>query len=134
MKKIKLLITSILILILFAFFAVIESLSTVKSMGYQLLELKTVDDWNSNRNSPVDNIVNIGPELYNKLHNHQVPQNQLTVKSMLFDCYNQSFSMRNVIITHSIVISSPNSQMCIRLSFDPLLLKYHIVGYSGTIK
>lgn len=107
----------------------VKSLSTVESLGHSLLKVNTIGDWRSNRNSPIDGIVNIGNGLYGILKNHNVPIDQIKIESELCDCFNESIG-----ITHSIVMTSPNARLCIRLRFDPSIFKYHIVGYSGTIQ
>lgn len=105
------------------------SLSKVESLGYSLLKINKISDWSSNRNSPIDGIVNIGNDLYEILKNHNVPLDQIKVESKLCDCFKISET-----ITHSIIMTSPNSKLCIRLRFDPNLFKYHIIGYTGSIK
>ena len=94
-----------------------HSLRTVERLGHELLEVKQITDWKSNRNSPIDGLVNIGDDLYGIIANHEVPLKQLKVKSRLGDCFNASNT-----ISHSIVITSPNATLCIRLRFDLLCL------------
>ncbi len=109
--------------------ASIKSLSHVQQLGFGLLSIKEITDWKSNRNKPVDGIVNIGPGLYQILVNNKIPLNQLTVKSRLFDYCGGSQNA-----THSISIESPNSNLCIRLRYDIFEGNYHIVGYTGSIE
>lgn len=109
-------------------FLAMHSLRTVERLGHELLKVEQITDWKSNRNSPINGLVNIGDGLYGIITTHQVPLKQLKVKSQLGDCFNASNT-----ISHSIVITSPKATLCIRLRFDPTLFKYHIVGYSGDI-
>jgi len=125
----KILIISVVLFITIVGLLIIKSVFTVKKLGGQLLSVKKINDWNSNRNSPIDGLVNIGDGLYGILTTHTVPLNELAVKSRLCDCLGSS-----LFVTHSIVIVSPNSNLCIRLRYDVRLGKYHIVGYSGRIE
>jgi uncharacterized membrane protein YjdF len=117
------------VLLLFAVLFLIRSIYTVKNTGNQLLMIRAITDWKSNRNNPVDGVVNIGQGLYAVLTSHNVPLDQLEVKSALCDCFGYTLS-----VTHSIVVISPRSSLCIRLRYDILLGKYHLVGYSGSIE
>lgn len=129
MKKLKVISIALFIIFFVGTLLTLKSLLTLESLGYSLLKVNTINDWSSNRNSPIDGIVNIGSGLYGILKNHNVPLDQIKVESELFDCFNKSNTF-----THSIVITSPNAILCIRMKFDLSLFKYHIVGYSGTIK
>jgi hypothetical protein len=128
-KKIKVFVL-VFTFVVFAIVAIaFKSKYRVKQLGGELLTIETINEWSSNRNSPIDGFVNIGPGLYGILTTHKVPLKDIEVKSEFCDCFNES-----QYVTHSIKMKSPNGKLCIRLHYDYKLDKYHIVGYTGGIE
>ena len=105
-------------------------LNNVKNLGHELLELKEIQEWHSNENSPIKGLVNIGPDLYQIIQEHNVPKSKIQVQSQIGDCFSKSWGFNR----SSLVISSPNSSLCIRLAYDYRRNAYHILGFSGSIK
>lgn len=107
---------------------IFRSLARVERLGTELLNLKPFEDDHTNANSPIDGIVNIGPDLASILASRTVAVADVHVESQLGDFFGESNG-----VTHSIMMTAMGHRLGIRLRYDWQRDEYHIVGYSGSL-
>jgi hypothetical protein len=124
-KKVIILFSITVFLILIQLFTASNSKQRVEAIGYELIQIKKITDWRSNNNSPIDDIVNIGPDLYKVISSSKVKKANITVTSNYAGVLG---------LWPTILIETNNSELLIKLRYDFWLMKYHITGFTGTIE
>lgn len=124
-KKVIILFSITVFLILIQLFTASNSKQRVEAIGYELIQIKKITDWRSNNNSPIDDIVNIGPDLYKVISSSKVKKENITVTSNYAGVLG---------LWPTILIETNNSELLIKLRYDFWLMKYHITGFTGTIE
>jgi hypothetical protein len=124
-KKVIILFSITVFLILIQLFTASNSKQRVEAIGHELIQIKKITDWRSNNNSPIDDIVNIGPDLYKVISSSKVKKENITVTSNYAGVLG---------LWPTILIETNNSELLIKLRYDFWLMKYHITGFTGTIE
>lgn len=110
----------------------IYQITRLKTIAHELLFIEKIDDFSSNQNSPVNDVVNIGSQLYKMLREKETPVEQIRISVKLGDkssyqpWFKQGFS-------YSIFYKKNERTLRLRMKYDLSFNKFHIRGYSGMI-
>ena len=105
-----------------------QKIGRLNQIAVELLEMGEITDFRSNRNSPTNDVVNIGTGLYGILSSKQTPINSIKIEIQKGD-----FFKENMGVTHSILCETNKSRLGLRMRYDKKIDKFHIVGYTGKI-
>ena len=115
--------TAFLLLILMSFIACdYHYKSELLSIGKQLSQLDSIEDFRTNRNKPVEGVENIGQDLYAKLRSAKNSIIKIEVTT--------GYSFRNIDADYVIVLHR-NDASSMGIKLNKKGSKYAIIGYSG---
>ncbi len=105
-------------------------LERLDQTAVDLLNIPDITDFKSNQNHPTNEIVNIGPDLYELLKSRKAKNKRIRIQALEGDVSGHGGN-----VSHSILYFAldTHQQLTIRLNYDRLKDEFHIVGYTGKI-